>query len=237
MGNTSRWTLLQGSQREREAGLQQIQKIYSDEPTPSHAMELGISLLWLQYYPEAFNHFRSRIEREKISGDMDFGMAGVAKWCQSRPNEAISQWIAGLKAKYARANGLNVRMPLLLFFAATKEPKLIDKAIIMQALKRAVVDPRVKVWPAPIAKLLLDQISLNEFEGYCRGRSETDTKMRHWLYEFYKAVINFEQERSHDFMKLMAALASTAGRINEDFFLTQIWNEEFFLARFEGDSK
>ncbi len=118
MESTSVWPLLRGAMGDREEGLRLAQRAYENEPSPSHAMQFGIALLWLGKYSEAWKHFRSVIETSKTAGDADYGMAGVAKWCLNKPEEAVLEWRAGVSAKYARSSGLNIRMPLLLFFAA-----------------------------------------------------------------------------------------------------------------------
>lgn len=49
-------------------------------------MGLGVTLLWLEHYEDAYGHFRSRIEVDRWAGDMDYGMAGVAT-----PEQAAAQ--------------------------------------------------------------------------------------------------------------------------------------------------
>ena len=112
------WPLLRAGKAEQEKALQIVRRWYAQKPSPSHAMELGVAFLWLGRYAEAWEHFRSVILMDPLCGDGDYGMAGAAKWCLDKPQEAVIEWKAGLEAKYARAAGLNVQMPLLLFFAA-----------------------------------------------------------------------------------------------------------------------
>lgn len=44
-----------------------------------HHMTLGVALLWLGRYAEAWEHFHSVIEKAPRVGDSYYGMAGVAK--------------------------------------------------------------------------------------------------------------------------------------------------------------
>lgn len=119
MGNKNPWTLLRAGKAEQELGLRLVHQAYTDRPTPSRGMELGIALLWLRKYASAWEHFCSLIDADpQRCGDADYGMAGVAKWCLGETEQSIVYWRAGLKAKYARTAGLGVTMPLLLFFAS-----------------------------------------------------------------------------------------------------------------------
>ena len=246
----SPWPLLRGGQGEREEGLRLVQQAYIDEPSPSHAREFGIALVWLGKYAEAWAHFRSVIETSKTAGDGDYGMAGVAKWCLDKPDEAVLEWRAGLKANYARASGLGVRMPLLLFFAAVRQPNFFDRKLAEKLLQETTLDKRIKNWPGPIAKLVLDQISEAEFENYCRGIMPGDTGInpfaRHgpqeasnclWLAEFYKSVLLLQQRELSEFQNSMRKLTDTCQPEWQDeksVFTVRIWCEEFFLARYEA---
>jgi hypothetical protein len=247
----SPWPLLRGGQGEREEGLRLIQQAYIDEPSPSHAREFGIALVWLGKYAEAWTHFRSVIETSKTAGDGDYGMAGVAKWCLDKPDEAVLEWRAGLKANYARASGFGVRMPLLLFFAAVRQPNFFDRKLAEKLLQETTLDKRIKNWPGPIARLVLDQISEAEFQNHCLGMRPGDMGKnpftRHkphevsncqWLAEFYRATLALEHGQSiSDFKGSMEKLSDTSQPEWEDeksVFTGRIWCEEFFLARYEA---
>jgi hypothetical protein len=243
--------LLRAGRAEQEQGLRLVQQAYTGQPFfASAAMTLGVALLWLGRYAEAWEHFHSVIETPPRVGDNDYGMAGVAKWCLGRPDEAVLEWRAGLKAKYARASGLGVRMPLLLFFAAIREPRVFDRKLAEKLVLDTTKDIRISNWPGPIARLVLDQISEAEFKNHCLGIRPGDTGKnpfaRHnqqetsnclWLAEFYRSVLTLEQGALSDFQNSMRKLSDTSQSEWQDekhVFTARIWSEEFFLARHEG---
>ena len=86
MENINPWPLLRGGKVEQAAGLWLVQQAFEAEPSPSHAREFGIALVWLGKYDKAWTHFRSVIESSPTAGDGDYGMAGVAKWCLGKPD-------------------------------------------------------------------------------------------------------------------------------------------------------
>jgi len=230
---TDIWTsLLEGKQE----ALQQLQRTYASKPNGSNTMGLGIAYLWLYQYEQAWEHFHKTITEDSMKGDAFFGMAGVAKWCLGETQQAVSQWRAGLRAKYARASGLGVRMPLLLFFASVVKQPSFKKEMAESLLMEKVKDRRIKNWPGPIALLVLRQINEDEFQSLCRGDSEEDTLVRQWLAEFYRCLIQFEESKLPVLRASMRKLADTNQPKN--ILLNRIWNEEYFLARHEaGDSE
>jgi hypothetical protein len=247
------WPLLRGEKEQREEGMRLVQQTYYNQPnSPPHIMQMGIALLWLEKYNEAWRHFRSKIESNPfMSGDGDYGMAGVAKWCLGKPHEAVLEWRAGLKAKYARASGLGIRVPLLLFFTAVRRPNVFDKGEAKKLIREKLGDIRIRNWPGPIARLVLDQISQAEFENHCRGIKPGDTDknpfLRHspeetgnclWLAEFYRSVLGLEDGTLLDFQNSMGRLSDTSQSEwqDEDIFVSRLWHEEFFLARYEATS-
>jgi len=130
MKYVSPWPLLRAGKAEQEQGLRLVQQFYAGDPFFGSAiMTLGVALLWLGRYAEAWEHFHSVIATAPRVSDSYYGMAGVAKWCLGRSDEAVSEWRDGLKAEYAGASGINVGSPLLLFFAAVREPKVFDRKL------------------------------------------------------------------------------------------------------------
>jgi hypothetical protein len=246
----SPWPLLRGEKSEQEQGLRLVQQSYAKNPSASYAMTLGVALLWLGRYAETWEHFHSVIETRTRVGDSYCGMAGVAKWCLGRPDEAVSEWRAGLKAEYARASGLNVIMPLLLFFAAVREPRVFDRKSAEKLLLKTTTDIRIRNWPAPIARLVLDQIGEAEFQIHCLGIepgiTDKNPFVRHspqetgnclWLAQFYRSVLALQQGPLSDFQDSMRQLSDTTQSEWQDekyVFTARIWCEEFFLARYEA---
>jgi hypothetical protein len=250
MERVNPWPLLRAGKAEQELGLRVVQKAYTEQPYASEAMTLGVALLWLGRYAEAWEHFHSVIKTSPRVGDNDYGMAGVAKWCLGKPDEAVSEWSDGLRAKYARASGLGIRMPLLIFFAAIRQPKVFDRKLAEKLLQGKIADIRIRNWPGPIARLVLDQVSEAEFENHSRGIKPGDTGKnpfaRHslqetsnclWLAEFYKSVLMLEHGALSDFKSAMQKLADTSEPEWQDerhVFTVRIWCEEFFIARYEA---
>jgi len=163
-------------------------------------------------------------------------MAGVAKWCLGEPQEAIAIWRAGLDAKYARAAGLCVRMPLLLLFASILKPGFADRRFAEGLLLKLSKDVRINNWPAPIALLMLDRISEAQFEDHLRDSKPQETRERRWLAAFYKGLVDYEPQGPVEFKGLMRELSHTSRPEWQDeaVLLSRIWNEEFFLARHEA---
>ena len=251
MERVNPWPLLRGEKAEQEQGLQLARQAYNEQPYASEAMTLGVALLWLARYADAWEHFHSRIETASRAGDNDYGMAGVAKWCLGKPDDAVSEWRAGLKAEYARTSGLGVRMPLLLFFAAIREPRVFDRRSAEKLLRETTADIRIRNWPGPIARLVLDQIGEAEFQNHCLGIRPGDMGKnpftRHkphevsncqWLAEFYRTTLALEHGKSiSDFKGSMEKLSDTSQpewQDEKNVFTVRIWCEEFFLARNEA---
>lgn len=232
------WPLLRGEKGQREEGIRLAQQAYSKQPdSPPHIMQMGIALLWLEKYGEAWTHFRSKIESNpSMSGDGDYGMSGVAKWCVGKPEEAVLEWRAGSKAKYARASGLGIRMPLLLFFVSILEPNLFGRKLAEKLLREKTGDTRIKNWPAPIAKFVLDQIGESEFQAVCRARNPQESSNRQWLADFYRSLMKYEPSNHSAFKEAMHKVSDTSQPEwqEQNIFLTRIWSEEFFLARYEA---
>jgi hypothetical protein len=229
-----RWLLLRGGKAEQEEGLRLIREAYAQESSPSGVMELGISLLWLRQYAEAWQHFHSVIETDPSAGDNDYGMAGVAKWCLGEPEEAVAQWRAGLKAKYARS-GVAVRMALLVFFASVVMPEFFEQDEAKKLLMEKADDPRIRNWPGPIVKLILGQINEGEFQESRRGKDLGETRTRLWYSEFYWFLLGRERVTLSAFKDSMRKLADPDQPEWRDAnMVSELWCEEFFLARHEG---
>ena len=233
------WNLLRSGKAKQDKGLQMIKALYLEEPDASHSMELGVALLWLEQYVKAWEHFRSRIDDYPRCGDNDYGMAGVAQWCLGKPDEAVSQWRLGLKAKYSRTSGLNIRILLLLYFASTKKPELIKIDQVKELMFKKLADIRIKNWPGPILQFLLGKINVEELDGYCKSLDSQNTVNRFWMSEFYKNLNKPDQSKHLSLRECMLKLSDTnKSELDEEpSFLGRIWNEEFFLARYESHAE
>jgi tetratricopeptide (TPR) repeat protein len=215
-----------------------VQQAYAKQPDPSHSMELGVALLWLRKYASAWEHYRSAIDADPArSGDNDYGMAGVAKWCLGKPDEAVAYWRAGLAANYARVSGLGVIMPLLLFFVSVVKPETVDEDSARKLLLEKTRDLRIRNWPGPIARFVLAEIDDDELQDHCQGADEQETRDREWLAEFYRSLLRRRQMSVSGFKDSMHKLTDTTQPEWQDeaVFLSRIWNEEYFLARHATD--
>lgn len=202
-------------------------------------MQLGIAHLWLKQYAQAWEHFSTTIERKAPRGtsnkrDSFYGMAGVAKWCLGERREAIAEWVLGLKAERVRASGAN--MPLLLFFASVVSPELYDNAAARKLMLEKTNEVIIQAWPGPIVQWILGQINGGEFLKHCQGRDKRDLRDNLWQAEFYRSLMRFERSRISNFRETMQKLTNMQQPEwqEEDAFLSRIWKEEYFLARYEA---
>lgn len=232
-----RWRLLRAGQAEQEEGLRLARQNYAQNPSPSSVMELGVALLWLRRYGEAWEHFCSVISADPRSGDNDYGMAGVAKWCLGEPQEATAKWRAGLKAKYVRA-GRPFYLPLLLYFASALRPEVLNPIEAGKLLQETLTHPKIDLWPGPIVKFVLGRINEDEFQRSCQSTNpvETQRRTRPWSAEFYRSLVRRERVTPLEFKDSMRKLVDTSQPEwqEEGVFTSRVWHEEFFLARYES---
>jgi hypothetical protein len=228
--------LRSGRPKQVKQALRQLEQEHAQEPHASNIMELGVAYMWVRSYDAASKHFRLAIDRHPTSVTDFHGMAGAAKWCLGEFDEAVRQWVAGLKADFADTAGLGVQLPLLLFTASVLKPETFERIAAETILAERAEDPRITEWPGPVASWLLTQISDSEFRNRCTGDDEPDTLDRHWLAEFYRGVLLYGEGKSSDFKATMRKLTDTARPqwSDETFFLARMWSEEFFLARREA---
>lgn len=236
MENVDSWILLRGNEGERKMGLLQNQQKYTQYQNGSNTMSLGISYLWLYQYQLAWEHFRRAILTRGAKGDAYFGMAGVAMWCLGRPSEAVAEWRAGLKANYSRSGGLNIRIPLLLYFASVVKPEVFEHTSARELMLKKTGDRRMKNWPGPMARWLLGQITEEDFQSQCNGTDAANVLDHQWLASFYRSALRSEPSKTSEFKESMWRLTDMSGPewLDQDYFLSRVWSEEFFLARYEA---
>jgi hypothetical protein len=240
MNTRSVWPLLRAGKADQEQGLELCRQAYSQDPSASHIMQLGIAHLWLKQYAQAWEHFSTVIDRKAPKGtshkhDSFYGMAGVAKWCLGERREAIAEWVLGLKAVYVNAGG--VKMPLLLYFASVVSPELYDNAAARKLMLEKTKEVLIQIWPGPILQLILGQITGGELLRHAQGRHERDLRDNLWKAEFYRSLMRFKRSKISIFresMYKMTDLQQPEWR-DEDTFLSRIWGVEYFLARYEAE--
>jgi len=211
-----------------------MRREYGKKETASHIMTLGVAYLLLRKYAEAFEHFENATETYRMAGDRFFGMAGVAKWCVGETDEAVEQWQAGLRAKYADGAG-GIGLPMILFTTSIMKPSAFPRADAVAILEKKARDPRVSNWPGPLGQFLLGQIDRDALADGLMGVNENDTAVRHWQARFYYGVAELERGNRRGFTETLrdcveAAVDETKP---ERFFTSCLWHEEFFIARHE----
>lgn len=218
-------------------GLKQFKDNYDKDATAAHTMELGVAYLWLQQYENAWAHFRKAITQFPSSMSSFYGMAGTAKWCLGGIDEAIRQWQNGLDCEYADTNGLGVHLPLLLFSGSVLSPGSYETDTAIMLLKEKAKGYRIEDWPGPIARMVLGELSETEIQKECASADLLENQERQWLISFYDGVISYADGERARFVGIMKRLADTcrAEWSNQEFFLSRMWTEEFFLARTEAN--
>lgn len=209
----------------------------SQDASASCINELGVAYLWLHDYQRAWEHFRAANQREPLHAADYYGMAGVAKWCINRPDEAVQQWFDGLACDYADAAG-GAKLPLLLFFASAVEPLVLPRSEAERILKGRADDPRVEYWPGPLVEFVLQRIDEGRLRALCFDeRYEDETMLHHWSADFYVGVTERTRGNLDKFCQRMQKTGTMSWDdfdACEPLFLSKLWSEEFFLARHEA---
>jgi tetratricopeptide (TPR) repeat protein len=206
--------------------------------SPSHIMELGVAYLWLGDYSAAFEHFQSANDQNPKRASTYYGMAGVAKWCQDEPDVAIQQWRDGLDCEYS--DWAAVTLPLLLYFAALAQPKLILISEVEYLLRCRVEDPRARTWPGPLAHFVVGQIDETTLRRECQAGTAAEAVGRHWRADFYVGALKLGLR---DFVGFRSAMEMVADVTWDDFdnhvkiFLHKLWCGELYLARHFAETK
>jgi hypothetical protein len=233
--HSSPWELLRRGAG--SAAMRLIREAYPETPTASEIMRLGIAHLWLRDYKAAVEHFQHAIRTHRSTIDKFYGMAGVSWWCTNWASSgaAVRVWNSGLNAQYNDGAG-GVHLPLLMFVASILRYRVFPRSEAEQLLRERINDPRVKNWPGPLAKLVLD--NENMLPALYTGVHERDTKQRKWITRFYRTVLDYGTEsiRWPDFQQIMREMSDTTlpEWADEKDFTSLIWNEEFFIARNEA---
>jgi len=232
------------------SGLVLLQQRHRNDSGASEIVELGVAYLWLGKYQEAEQHFRHAIKAHRHSLDVFFGMAGTAKWCVDEHAAAVEYWHSGLKAQYADAGGLGVKIPLLLFVASVLNPQVFPGKKAEEILMKKIEDPRAERWPGSLTKFVLGRDSNIESimgfkpwpitdleEAERKRREEADKQSRKWEMQFYGHILEFyngvlTRKQLSEFMRV-ATDTSQSEFSNEHYFLNLMWSEEFFIARHE----
>jgi hypothetical protein len=227
------WYLLRDGDTDK--GLTLLKKAYVQSATPSHIMELGVAYIWLNDYAAAVEHFGSMIRQFPHLMSSFYGMAGVAHWCIEEPAAAVEYWHEGLNAQYADAAGLGAHLPLLLFLASILEPETFSLSQAEKNLIGRAEDKRARIWPGTLIRFVLGMGSSIDTLALASVTSESESKHRKWLVDFYTQILEFRDKRSASerLVKFMRIATNVLQPSFSDrrYFLLLIWSEEFFIAR------
>ena len=223
-----------------EQALALMREGYACDPSPSHAMRLGVGYLWAKEYQAAWEHFQLAIQRHPNSIAAFFGMAGAAKWCMDEPDAAVMIWKSGLNAQYADGAG-GVQLPLLLSVASILKPSVLSRSEAGQILAKKAQDSRMNNWPGPLAMFVLNSIDVRALEARSiQSGSREAPPHRKWLVSFYRGLLEFDRAdlKLREFEELMRRMVDTSDPkwAEERSFLRLLWSEEFFIARHEASS-
>jgi hypothetical protein len=221
-------------------GLRILEEGFESEPLV-YDTGLGIGYLVAGEFEAAWEHFKTLIavdvEAGRPSTTFHYGMAGVAKWCLNDPEEAVAEWREGLSCEFTDWAG-GVELPLLMYFASVARPKVFPK---LRAEADVVLTKRagshlIKNWPGAIAEFVLGRIDESALRSKCRQEDEDGTKLYNWLADFYVGVIGLVRGKQEPWRGTIRKIADVTrpDMSSPDYFLTCVWNEEFFLARHEA---
>lgn len=181
------------------------------------AEDLGVGYLLAKNFSQARTTFQNLISATKSRIATHFVYLGLVHWVQHEWNEAIRVWKAGIKCGYARHDGAD--LPMMLYFASVLRPGnmgILEAKEYLQTWRDGrLVDVGI---PYLICGLLLEQLSVSEFEIACKC---------HWkempasvireeclLHDFYKSVWERNQYGLATWGQSMVACAVMKGIAN-----------------------
>jgi tetratricopeptide (TPR) repeat protein len=227
------WHLLRHG--DKISGLVLIQEVYKRAATPSHIMELGVAYLWTEDYSLAAAHFNNAIRQFPRSMSSFYGMAGAAQWCIGEYPAAVDFWREGLNTEYVDAAGLGASLPLLLFVASILVPDVFPRTRAEGILVEKAKDQRAARWPGTLLRFVLDPNSPQDTLALVSTSKEFEKKHRDWVIRFYRHILKFDEGSltPMQLKEVMQSLADTSqpSCSDDDYFLSLMWNEEFFIAR------
>ena len=198
-------------------------------------MELGVAYLWTEDYASASAHFESAIKDFPGHATSFYGMAGVSQWCLGQPSAAVADWRVGLTAQYADTSGLGIRLPLLLFVACILEPKAFRRSEAEGILQEKVKDGRARPWRGMLARFALGLADKEDCLALEPLTKDFERQHREWMVRFYQYLLLFGNGdlTPAQFFELMRRATDTSQPefFDQNYFLSLMWSEEFFIAR------
>jgi len=153
----------------------------------------GLALLELRRWPEAARTFEEA-PGARESGTM-LELAGAARWLAGERETGVERWISALDAGY-EGPASRLKPPALLVYAGTR---LGDDRFVLRGtrLLTKAWKPKIqRIWPGPVAGLLLEKLDLQTFleDGY----SDPDLEARRLASaHFWAALKDPARAREH----------------------------------------
>lgn len=217
-----------------ERAVSALKRAYQREPASSEANALIRALLWLEQYDKAEEYVEDAIacNGSHIMSFL-FNLGGVSRWCAGKPQEAVTWWRKGLKAKMGDSGGTNVWPALHLLTAAAHDPKLVDLDEVMALLRMKADDRRSRTWPGPISWFLMGKATENEILAQQLESYPQYQYSRIWLLHYYGGIVELLKANPSGYVLKMKTtfLAVLNSRRKPEAFCKYIWHDEFFLAR------
>jgi hypothetical protein len=221
-------------------GLRLLEEGFEREPHV-YSTSVGVGYLFAGKYEAAWTHFDVSISADREAGrpttTFHYGMAGVAKWCLNEPEEAVAKWREGLRCEFTDWAG-GAEIPLLMYFASAARPEMFPKLRVEaeKLLTKRANHHLIQNWPGPLAEFVLGRIDERVLRSKCQQEDEDDTKLYNWLADFYAGVAELVRGEKKRWLSAIRTIAEVArpDRSSHDYFLSSIWQEEFFLARHEA---
>jgi tetratricopeptide (TPR) repeat protein len=230
------WDVLRSGRT--ELAIQMLQNAFFEKQTSALLIELGVAYLWMKDYQAAFDHLSGQMKIIPRRIEKIFGLAGVAKWCLNKPDEAIEQWVDGLKCDYADGAG-GVTIPLLLYSASILKPELYSRKNAEKYLIARAKHRKIRNWPGPIAEYILNRIDKSQLLSDLKAYNEINTLINSWRVDFYFGILDYASgntEKSTQFIRNATNLSFDDFDSNRHLFLSKIWHEEFYIARHQTQS-
>ncbi|MFL5245591.1 MAG: tetratricopeptide repeat protein [Gemmataceae bacterium] len=217
--NENGWDLMKAGKY--EAALRSFREELADDSSPRVLNNMGTTYLCMGDAEAAKRHFDKALNVSDESGD--HASAGVARWLMNEREDAIVMWQNGLKCEFQDAAG-GIEFPLLLFYAAVREPGLCSLQDAKRLVRKATKHAWASNWPGPIGLYLLGKIDEERLRAEAVFEVDSVTKEQLAQTEFYFGVKTLTEGQKGKFREHMKGCAEAEH--------CEIINE-VFLARHE----
>lgn len=215
------WSLIQAGRFEE--AIEKLREEHAQHGSRGFLVNLGIAFLCKNDFKTAAKHFDDLVNDRPQYASLEYGLLGASKWLLAQPQEAITAWQEGLECEYTDGAG-GIGLPLLLYFGSVRQPLLFGLEKATKLLRQRLKNPRAKMWPAPLARFLLDELSPQEVLLACAHTSDSVQRRREQMAEFYVGVRCLRGNDIKGYVDQM--------RRASQFSQCEL-NETFFLSRYE----